>query len=101
MLIISELARSDIKEIWSYIAENDVDVANRVAKELSDKFDLLEANPHLGRKRNEFVVDLRSFPYKKYIIFYFEIEDGVEIFRVLHSSRNIENLFDEIIDSIN
>lgn len=101
MLIISEQARTDIKEIWLYIAENDIDVANRIAKELSDKFDLLEANPQLGRKRNEFLIDLRSFPYKKYIIFYFEIEGGVEIFRVLHGSRNIEDLFDEIIDSIN
>jgi toxin ParE1/3/4 len=36
---------------------------------------------------------LRSHPIGHYLIFYFPLEDGVDIIRVLHGSRDIESLF--------
>lgn len=35
---------------------------------------------------------LRSFPVGKYLIFYRLIDGGLEIVRVLHGARDIENL---------
>ena len=44
-------------------------------------------------------MNLRSFPAKGYVIFYQPTDDGIEIFRVLHGSRDIQGEFDNLIDS--
>jgi toxin ParE1/3/4 len=47
--------------------------------------------------RNDLIVGLRSFPNGKYLIFYQETANGIEIVRVVHSARDIEQLFNEMI----
>ena len=49
----------------------------------------------MGRSRSELAPDLRSFPFEAYVIFYRPLDNGVEIVRVIHGSRNIESLFRE------
>ena len=97
---LSENAQNDIKEIWFYISENSVNSADKLISELFRKFQLLAKNFELGKSRNEYFINLRSFPLKKYIIFYVPTENGIEIFRVIHSSRNIEGLFDEFFGDL-
>ena len=46
-----------------------------------------------GRSRAELLPNLRSFAAGSYTIFYFPEEDGVEIFRVIHSARDITMMF--------
>ena len=48
--------------------------------------------PELGRSREELAPSLRSFPARKYIIFYRPAEDGIEVIRVLSSYRDIDSL---------
>lgn len=100
MLIISETARRDLIEIWSYVAEYDIDSAHKVIKELAKKFELLEANPKLGRAQNGLIVEIRLFPHKNYHIYYFPTENGVEIYRVLHGRRNAEDLFEDYFEGL-
>ena len=57
------------------------------------KIKTLAKNPLMGRARDELSDDLRSWPIKPYIVFYLPLSDGVEVVRVLHGSRDIENLF--------
>jgi len=59
---------------------------------------LLAEFPEMGRMRHEFIINLRSFPVKNYIVFYLPVENGIEILRVLHASRDITEVFDEMID---
>ena len=56
---------------------------------------LIASQPMMGRARNELVADLRSFPYGRYIIFYIPIDDGIDVVRVLHSSRDVDAVFEE------
>lgn len=97
---LTESARTDLKEIWSHLAKFNYDSANKALGELTKKFNLLAENPKLGRTHDEFIINLRSFLYKKYIIFYFPIENGVEIYRVIHSARNIEDLFEDFFEGL-
>lgn len=92
---ISPLAESDLENIWDYFLDYSAEAAKRIIKEFGQKFDLLSENPKLGRSHDEFIVHLRSFPHKKYVIFYFPTENGIEVLRVLHGARNIEDLFDK------
>ncbi len=100
MLIISDTARADMKEIWFYIAEYSTDSANSVIRDLAKKFDLLEANPKLGREQNGLLIEMRMFPFKKYHIYYFPIEDGVEIYRVVHGARDNEGEFEDFFEGL-
>jgi|GEM_PF-6387262 len=53
----------------------------------------------MGRIRHELLINLRSFAIKNYIIFYLPTQEGIEILRVLRSARDIEKLFQDVIDS--
>lgn len=97
---LTENAQKDIKEIWLYISENSVSSADNLITDLFAKLKLIANNPKLGRMQNNYLLSLRSFPFKNYIIFYTQIENGIEIFRIIHSSRNIEDLFDEFFENI-
>jgi toxin ParE1/3/4 len=37
---------------------------------------------------------LQSFPFGRYIIFYRPVANAIEIVRVLHGARDIENIFE-------
>ena len=50
--------------------------------------------PRLGRTRSELKDNLRSFAIGAYVIFYFELPDGIEVVRLLHGSLDIENAFE-------
>ena len=93
-------AQADLEEIHSYIAENDAATADKIIDELFEKFRLLSRNSALGKAQHELIVNLRSFPHRRYIIFYFPIDNGIEIYHVLHGSRDIISLFDELIESL-
>jgi toxin ParE1/3/4 len=47
----------------------------------------------MGRRREELLPGLRSFPIGNYVVFYREIKDGVDIIRILRGSRDIEAIF--------
>jgi toxin ParE1/3/4 len=98
-LIVSPLAEEDLEEIWSFVAERDMEAADQLIDEITGRFDHLLAYPEAGRARHELLVNLRSLPVKRYVIFYQPTDDGVEIFRVLHGSRDVKSEFDSLIDS--
>jgi toxin ParE1/3/4 len=93
--IRSPQARSDLQEIWRYVATDSgsLDVADRLIDSITDRFALLASFPNIGRARD---VDLRSglrtFPVGEYVIFYRIQKEDVVILRVLHGSRDIEGL---------
>ena len=37
--------------------------------------------------------DLRSFPMGNYVVFYQQIDGGIDVIRLLHGSRDIEEVF--------
>jgi len=98
-LIVSPLAEEDLEEIWSFVAERDVEAADRLIDEITSRFDHLLAYPGAGHARHELLVNLRSLPVGRYLIFYQPTDDGVEIFRVLHGSRDVQSEFDALTDS--
>ena len=86
-------ARSDLLQIWLYIAEDNPSAADRLLDSVDAKCDLLARLPEIGRERPELGPDLRGFPVGSYIIFYRVIDSGVEIVRVLSAARDLDALF--------
>jgi len=89
-VVIRPRAVLDLADIWSYIAEDSVDHADRFAALINRHFRTLARQPNMGRSRPELATNLRSLPLGHYILFYRPRPGGVEIIRVLHGARNVE-----------
>jgi toxin ParE1/3/4 len=88
---------TDLEEIWTYLAEVREKSADKILKNLLENCSRTLVHPKMGRQRNELTFGLRSFPVSKYMIFYQQTDFGIEIVRVLHSSRDIPQVFNEMI----
>lgn len=97
---ISATATEDLKDIWEYVAQHSENTAGKLIKELKNKFSLLRDSPLIGREQNKYLVGLRSFVMGDYFIFYLPLDNGIDILRILHSSRDIEKIFEGFFDSI-
>jgi toxin ParE1/3/4 len=91
-------AEADLDEIIEFQITENPEYAKKIFQEIASKLTSLEKNPFLGKPKDEILFQLRSFPAKKYIIFYTPIKDGIEVFRIIHSSRDIEGLFNDFFD---
>jgi plasmid stabilization system protein ParE len=45
---VSAAAEEDLKEIWAYVAENNLEAAGRLIKEITRRFAILRDHPHMG-----------------------------------------------------
>ena len=97
---ISAGAAEDLKDIWEYVSQYSENSASKLIKEIKNKFILLRDNPLVGLEQNEYLIGLRSFVVKSYFIFYLPLDNGIDVLRVLHSSRDIENIFEDFFDSL-
>ena len=91
---VSPAARTDLDEIWFYIAQDNPEAADKFIRAIVSRFPKFAAMPELGRQREELSPCLRSFPVGRYVIFYRPMEDGIEIARVLHGARDLPPLFE-------
>lgn len=90
---ISRQAEQDLEDIWAYLTQQNQLVADKQIAQILNRFPMLSQFPDMGRKRDDLMYELRSFPVKPYVVFYKKINDGIEIFRVLHQSRDVEREF--------
>lgn len=90
---VSRDARSDLDEIWMYIARDDVGAANRFVDELTSRLPVLAASPGMGRAREELGAGLRSHVFGNYLIYYRETPPGIFVLRILHGARDVNRFF--------
>ena len=83
-------ARSDLIDIFNYIAADDAEQARQFVEELETRCRHLLDFPHAGRAREELAPNLRSKPHGRYVIFYTSGAETVRIERILHGARDVE-----------
>ena len=86
-------AQEDLLEIWSYIAEDNPDAADKVLDDIDATCQTLAKNPASGRAREELAPQLRSFPVENYLVFYRPTGDAIVVIRVLHGARDLPEFF--------
>jgi len=89
----SDLAELDLLEIWHFISEDSMRAADRFLDLLDQKCQALAETPKMGRARDDLGPGLRSFPVKRYVIFYRLRDGGIEVARVLSAYRDAEAIF--------
>jgi toxin ParE1/3/4 len=86
----SQRARTDLTDIWLYVAERNPSAADRVLDEIERIIKLIATRPQMGRERPEIRSGIRSFGVMSWIIFYHIDDTFIDIVRVLHGARDLE-----------
>ena len=89
-------ADSDLFEIWSYIARDNPDAADRVEAAIYEACTLLAQSPLSGQVRKEFTSRPVRFwivpRFPNYLIVYRPDARPLEIIRVLHGMRDVRQI---------
>ena len=96
--VLSVAAELDLDSIWEYIAQDNIDAADRWISKLFDEFEALGRTPRMGHKRE----DLTSFPIlfwpvSAYLVLYRVQDELVEIVAVTQGARNIPSFLGQRI----
>jgi toxin ParE1/3/4 len=85
-------AEADLLEIWLFIAQESPRAADRLLDRIETQCRLLADNPRLGRERPELAPDARAWIVGRYLVLYREQDDGIEVVRVVHGARDVQQL---------
>ena len=91
-------ADNDLLDIFDYVAESSKSaaIARRLTAEIKAKcFNLASLPGTFGRARPELRADIRSVPFKNYVIFFRYVGDRLEVVNILHGHRDIDTFFDQ------
>ncbi|MDB6039674.1 MAG: hypothetical protein JWM99_3515 [Verrucomicrobiales bacterium] len=89
----SQEARRDLLGIWEFIAQGDLDAADRVEREIEQAIAMLVENPELGHTRRDLTsIPIRFWPVYSYLLIYDPETRPLEIVRILSGYRDITDL---------
>ena len=93
-VIWTDRALADLGVILRYVARDNPEAAQRLGQNILEVTNLLSSFPKMGRIYPKSSRKSRCMPHKNYLIIYQEDENRrmIEILRILHGARNLENL---------
>src|SRR5437660_10347306 len=82
--------RRDLLEIWEFIAQGDLDKADRVEREIEQAITKLADNPKLGHLRRDLTTKpIRFWTVYFYIIIYDPATRTLEVVRILSGYQHL------------
>jgi toxin ParE1/3/4 len=94
-LAFSARAARDLEEIGDFIARDSPAGAVAFVQEMRAHVQALKEYPGIGAPRPQYDPDIHVLPHGRYLILYSQSGRGVLIERVLHSAREIGDLYEE------
>ncbi len=86
-------ATDDLLDIWTFIARDSPEAADRVETAIFRACDLLAHSPLIGRMRKDVTqLPLRFWvvhPYSNYLIVYDPERTPLQVIRILHGARDL------------
>jgi plasmid stabilization system protein ParE len=93
---LTPLAKADIFEIWSYIANDNEEIANLVEQAMYDACAFVAEAPSRGHSRSDLTSRSLRFwtlnRYPNYTVVYRPETAPVQVVAVLHGKRNIRRI---------
>ena len=88
--VLSVAAELDLDSIWEYIAQDNLNAADRWIGRLFDAFETLAKTPGMGHKREDLTAaSILFWPVGAYLILYRIRDEWVEIVAVTQGARDI------------
>lgn len=92
-VVLSPQALEDLDAIWSFLAEESLELADRIDTEIRDAILRLADFPGLGHARQDLTnLPVRFWAIYSYLIVYSLRGGVIEIVRVIHGSRDVPGL---------
>ena len=91
-IVRAPAALRDLDEIWDYIARDNVAAADKSLRRIRERCELVAKQPLSGHIRDELGENVRCFIVGKYVVFYRPFDRGIEVIRVIHGSRDTQEL---------
>ena len=90
-----EISKNDLDQIFEYILRDNPASALKILDEIDEGITQLSQFPKLGKLPKD--DKLKAFGYRvlivaNYLVFYIIKEDIIEIHRILHGSRDYQNI---------
>lgn len=88
--VLGSTALLELDEIWSYIAQDNPEAADRWVEKLLDACETLAGNPHIGHARTEITDKAVLFwPVDTYLIIYQVHPNHIDVLAITQGSRDI------------
>ncbi|MBW4617541.1 MAG: type II toxin-antitoxin system RelE/ParE family toxin [Desmonostoc vinosum HA7617-LM4] len=100
-LVITPKASLDIDEHFAYISQENLNTALLFFDSVRETFAQLAKMPGIGSRYNSANLRLEGLRrwavkgFKKYLIFYFEQDEKINIVRVLYAKQDIEKILEQ------
>jgi toxin ParE1/3/4 len=91
-ILRTDSAKRDVSAIFAYIAGDNPPAAERWLDGLDTMLGVIARFPLIGEQVDYLAPGVRRHCYGKYLLFYRPIAKGIELHRVLHGARKIEEL---------
>jgi antitoxin ParD1/3/4 len=91
--LLTPQAEDDLFSVWSYIAQDNIEAADRVEAQIYAAFDFLVSAPQAGHVRHDLTArpvrfwTVPRFPY--YVIVHDPASSPLRIIRILHGTLDI------------
>lgn len=93
LYLLTPQAEDDLFDIWSYIAQDNLDAANRVETEIYAACAFLASNRQVGHVRSDLTdrsVRFWTLPhFSHYVVVYDPASHPLRIIRILHGATDI------------
>ena len=91
--ILTPRAEQDVNDIWEYIADDNIEAADRVLAALGKTMHRLAKDPGIGHMREELADRRHRFflVYSYLIVYRFETRP-LQVIRVLHAARDLQSI---------
>jgi len=91
--LLTPAARADLEEIVDFIAQDSLDAAQRVRRELRNSMRLLARTPGMGHFRSDLSDEpLRFWQVYSFLIIYRPETRPLQILRVLRAARDVRTI---------
>ena len=90
---LSPEAAHDIRDIWSFIAQDNIRAARKVRLQLFEACQLLADNQKIGHRRDDLTEEPVLFwPVGSYLVIYDPNSRPIAVVRVVHGARDVPSL---------
>lgn len=91
--VLTPLAARDLSDIWEYLAQDNIQIADQTLTDLEKAMRRLARRPGIGHLRED-LADRRHkfFLVHSYLIVYRMATKPLQVIRVLHAARDVQAL---------
>ena len=99
--VLTPLAEQDLRDIWDYIASDNIHAADRVLKAIQTALRRLAQSPGTGHMREDLADRRHRFLLVfSYLIVYRWQTEPIRVVRILHAARDVQSVINFSMDEI-